>query len=205
MLATPLLWAKAGRVTQLSTKDGMRPIFTVHAGEFLVGEYIEQQYRSLDAWIPTKDSGIDLLVTDTGARRAISLQVKFSRDYLSPVATETFHSLLLTAGWLNFDHGKIENSPAQWWVIVLVSHERKAKPQFIVIPPAELLSRLVQIHGKTKRYQFYPWVTKTGLCLEGRGLNKEERAQLADGTLDLGARDLSQYLNKWPCLDDLQK
>jgi|GEM_PF-6304323 len=66
----------------------MRPLFTVHAGEFLVGEYIEETFSSLKVWIPAKDTGIDLLVTDAGARHAISLQVKLSRDYRPPEATE---------------------------------------------------------------------------------------------------------------------
>lgn len=181
----------------------MRPLFTVHAGEFLVGEHIEKTFSSLNVWVPAKDTGVDLLVTDAGARHTASLQVKLSRDYRLPEATEDFDRSLIAAGWLTLDHGKIEKSPAEWWVIVLVSHERKMKPQFIVIPPSELLSRLVQIHGKSKKYHFYPWVTKSGLCLEGRGLRKPERALLASGTLQLGPRDLSTFLNNWSCLQNL--
>lgn len=181
----------------------MRPLFTVHAGEFLVGEHIEKTFSSLNVWVPAKDTGVDLLVTDAGARHTASLQVKLSRDYRLPAATEDFDRSLIAAGWLTLDRGKIEKSPAEWWVIVLVSHERKMKPQFIVIPPSELLSRLVQIHGKSKKYHFYPWVTKSGLCLEGRGLRKPERALLANGTLQLGPRVLSTFLNNWSCLQNL--
>ena len=181
----------------------MRPLFTVHAGEFLVGEHIEKTFSSLNVWVPAKDTGVDLLVTDAGARHTASLQVKLSRDYRLPEAIEDFDRSLIAAGWLTLDHGKIEKSPAEWWVIVLVSHERKMKPQFIVIPPSELLSRLVKIHGKSKKYHFYPWVTKSGLCLEGRGLRKPERALLANGTLQLGPRDLSTFLNNWSCLQNL--
>ena len=181
----------------------MRPLFTVHAGEFLVGEHIEKTFSSLNVWVPAKDTGVDLLITDAGASHATSLQVKLSRDYRPPEATEDFDRSLIAAGWLTLDHNKIEKSPAQWWVIVLVSHERKMKPQFIVIPPSELLSRLIQIHGKSKKYHFYPWVTKSGLCLEGRGLRKPERALLANGKLQLGPRDLSTFLNNWSCLQNL--
>ena len=183
----------------------MRPLFTVHAGEFLVGEHIERIFPSLNVWVPAKDTGVDLLVTDVGARNAISLQVKLSRDYRLPEATEAFDRSLVAAGWLTLAHDKIEKSPAEWWVIVLVSQERKMKPQFIVIPPSDLLKRFVQIHGKSKKYHFYPWVTKTGLCLEGRGLGKPERALLADGKLELGPRDLSPLLNNWSCLQRLSK
>ena len=183
----------------------MRPLFTVHAGEFLVGEHIERNFPSLNVWVPAKDTGVDLLITDVGARNAISLQVKLSRDYRLPEATEDFDRSLVAAGWLTLNHDKIAKSPAEWWVIVLVSHERRMKPQFIVIPPSELLKRLVQIHGKSKRYDFYPWVTKAGLCLEGRGLGKPQRALLANGTLELGPRDLSPLLNNWSCLLRLSK
>lgn len=181
----------------------MRPLFTVHAGEFLVGEHIEKTFSSLKVWVPAKDTGVDLMITDASASHTASLQVKLSRDYRLPEATEGFDSSLIASGWLTLDHDKIEKSPAEWWVIVLVSHERKLKPKFIVIPPSELLSRLVKIHGKSKKYHFYPWVTKSGLCLQGRGLRKSERALLANGTLQLGPRDLSAFLNNWSCLQNL--
>ena len=38
----------------------MRPMFTVHAGEFLVGQYIEGKLKK-NVWLPTKDVGVDLL------------------------------------------------------------------------------------------------------------------------------------------------
>lgn len=181
----------------------MRPLFTVHAGEFLVGEHIERTFPYLNVWVPAKDTGVDLLVTDVGARNATSLQVKLSRDYRLPEATGDFDRSLVAAGWLTLDHEKIAKSPAQWWVVVLVSHERKMKPQFIVIPAADLLYRLVKIHGKSKKYHFYPWVTKSGLCLQGRGLSKSECVRLVNGELNLGPRDLSPFLNNWSCLQNL--
>jgi hypothetical protein len=59
----------------------MRPIFTIHAGEFLVGEYIEKSYPELNVWIPSKDTGIDLLVTNKkDASKSVAIQVKMSRD-----------------------------------------------------------------------------------------------------------------------------
>ena len=59
----------------------MKPLFTVHAGEYLVGSYIEEHYPKWDVWVPSKDTGVDLLVTDTQNARAVSLQVKFSKDF----------------------------------------------------------------------------------------------------------------------------
>jgi len=182
----------------------MRPLFTIHAGEFLVGEYIENTFKSLNVWVPAKDTGVDLLITDKTAKRATSLQVKLSRDYLKPEAIDDFDHELIAGGWLLLDHDKIEKSSADWWVIILVSHERRMKPQFIVIPPSELLFRLQQIHGKSKKYHFYPWVTKSGVCLDGRGIRKQDRALLNKNEFELGPRDLSCFLNNWSCLHQLK-
>jgi hypothetical protein len=42
----------------------MKPLFTIHEGEFLVGDYINRKLgRKFDVWVPSKDSGVDLLVT----------------------------------------------------------------------------------------------------------------------------------------------
>jgi hypothetical protein len=64
----------------------MRPMFTVHAGEFLVGQYIEGKLMK-NVWMPTKDVGVDLLVTNAANTRAVTLQVKFSRDFLPKAGT----------------------------------------------------------------------------------------------------------------------
>lgn len=181
----------------------MRPLFTVHAGEFVVGEFIEQSFPTLDVWIPAKDTGIDLLVTGPSSEKSVSLQVKLSRDYKPFEAKDDFQRSIAAAGWLTIDHKKLANSRAEWWVFVLVSHERKMKPQFIVIRPKELLRRLTVIHGKSKSYHFYPWITKKDRCLDGRGLLRSDREQLANGTIVLGERDLSSFLSNWSALKAL--
>lgn len=182
----------------------MRPFFTIHAGEFLVGEYIQNTFKSLNVWVPAKDTGVDLLITDKTAKRATSIQVKLSRDYRKQEAVDDFDHELIAGGWLLLDHEKIEKSSADWWVIILVSHERKMKPQFIIISPSELLSRLEKIHGKSKKYHFYPWVTRSGLCLDGRGIRKHDRISLSKNQFELGSRDLSSFLNNWSCLHKLE-
>lgn len=181
----------------------MRPLFTIHAGEFLVGEYIERHYPTLNIWIPAKDTGVDLLVTGKPGRSPVSLQVKLSRDYKAPEARNDFERLIVGAGWLTLNHAKLESSSADWWVIVVVSHERNMPPQYIVIQPKELLKRLVNTHGKAKSYNVYPWVTKTGLALDGRGLMQAHKRQIVEGTIVLGSRDLTPFLENWSCLDKL--
>ncbi len=60
----------------------MKSLFTVHAGEVLVGSQIEQRFKSAELWLPAKDTGVDLLVTNGKRGLAVSLQVKFSQDFL---------------------------------------------------------------------------------------------------------------------------
>lgn len=183
----------------------MRPIFTVHAGEFLVGEYIEKKFPELNVWVPSKDTGVDLLVTNKlDSSKSVGIQVKMSRDYKPAHATDDFSRKLLAGGWMTLAHNKIENSSADYWVFILVSHERKMEPQYIIIPPDKLLDLLVTIHGKSKNYHFYPWVLDTGVALQGRGLLKKEKKELAAGSYKLGARDLSEYLEDWSPLENIR-
>ena len=182
----------------------MRPIFTIHAGEFLVGEKIEKSFPKLNVWIPSKDTGVDFLVTSKkDSSKSVALQVKMSRDYKPAHAKDDFSRKLLAGGWLTLAHDKIAKSSADYWVFILVSHERKMKPKYIIIPPSELLTRLVKIHGKSKSYHFYPWVLDTGVALQGRGLLKNEKAQIASGSYIFGECDLSQYLEYWAPLENI--
>ena len=186
-----------------NVRPHMRPLFTIHAGEYVVGDYIEQTFPDLDVWVPVKDRGIDLLVTGNSNLPPISLQVKLSRDYKALEAATPFQKAIRAAGWLTIDDQKLANSKADLWVIVLVSNERMLKPQFVTIPPKDLHRKLLVVHGKCKRYQFYPWITKDGLCLDGRGLMSAHKDQLVKGTIVLGERDLTPYLGQWKALENL--
>ena len=117
----------------------MTPVFTVHAGEYLVGTHLARIFRGCRIWIPAKDSGIDLLVTDSSCSRAVSLQVKYSRDYPDPA----FRSIAQSS-FFSVQRRKIESSPAGYWVIVLHSFTSK-KSRFLIIPPRELLRR-IELH-----------------------------------------------------------
>lgn len=185
----------------------MRPIFTVHAGEFLVGEYIEKRFPKLNVWVPSKDTGVDLLVTNKNdSSKSVGIQVKMSRDYKPAHATDAFSKKLLAGGWLTLVHDKIKKSRADYWVFILVSHERKIEPKYIVISPSKLLERLVAIHGELKSYHFYPWVLDGldgRIALQGRGLSKKEKNKLADGSYSLGERDFSYYLDNWKPLKNI--
>lgn len=60
----------------------MKPMFSVHAGEYLTGSHIERKFCHVNLWVPAKDKRIDLFVSDRTNRQTVSLQVKFSKDFL---------------------------------------------------------------------------------------------------------------------------
>ena len=82
----------------------MRPIFTIHAGEYLVANYIEQHYgkaQGVRVGVPSKDDGIDLLVTSKDCKRAVTLQDKFSKSYINVGDYKSSLGYLLTFYWID--------------------------------------------------------------------------------------------------------
>lgn len=127
----------------------MKPIFTVHAGEYLVASYLEEKFKGLQIWLPSSDTGIDLLVTNLKASsqnsvRAVSLQVKFSKDFLG---NKGVSSKIKAGGWWTFKYDKIEKSQADLWVLVLYRFSYRDY-DFVIIEPNKLLERYKNL-GKT--------------------------------------------------------
>ena len=180
----------------------MRPLFTIHAGEFLVGEHIERTYPGVKVWVPTKDTGVDLLLTGDSNRRTVSLQVKFSRDFLATHMAPEFQKPLRACGWWTLNREKIAHSTADYWVFVLLGFARRST-DYVVIKPQELLTRLTDIHGSPKILQSYLWVTEKNRCWETRGLAKAEQSSIADDRYSGGARDFTAHLNDWRCVEQL--
>ena len=175
----------------------MKPLFTVHAGEYLVGAHIERRYPKWNVWIPSKDTGIDFLVTNTKNRKAVSLQVKFSKDFTPTHESILLQTRLLAAGWWNHDPQKIQKSDADFWIFVLPSFVEK-ETSFIILPPAELYRRTKAIHGVSKkRIQSYLRVTKTKRCWEARGLPKADQELIALDRFSDENRDFTTFLNAW--------
>ena len=127
----------------------MKPLFTIHAGEYLVGSHIEQQFRHVNVWVPSRDTGVDLLVSDRRNRRAVSLQVKFSKDFLVTHMGPIFQKELRACGWWTIDQNKLRISPANFWVFVLHGFARRTI-DFVIVPPRELYRRLRSIHGSQR-------------------------------------------------------
>ena len=180
----------------------MRPLFTIHAGEFVVGDHIERNFRRVNLWVPSRDTGTDLLVTDSRNAKAVSLQVKFSRDFLATHMPTIFQKPLRACGWWSLNREKIAKSTADYWVFVLVGFERRST-DFVIIKPSELLARLDTIHGKAKTIQSYLWVTEKNRCWETRGLKRQEQLAIAQGQYSNGERDFSTYLENWSSVQAL--
>jgi len=180
----------------------MRQLFTVHAGEFVVGDHIEKHFRRVNLWVPSRDTGTDLLVTDSKNEKTVSLQIKFSRDFLATHMGAVFQKPLRACGWWSLNRGKIAKSTADYWVFVLVGFERRST-DFVVIKPSELLVRLDAIHGRGKIIQSYLWVTEGTRCWETRGLKRQDQLAIAQGQYSNSKRDLSEFLNNWSSIQAL--
>ncbi|MDD2468071.1 MAG: hypothetical protein PHI97_29180 [Desulfobulbus sp.] len=180
----------------------MKPIFTIHAGEYLVGDFLEKQFSNCEIWVPSKDTGTDLLITNSLDRKKnAGIQVKFSKDFL-PEMEATFHSSLSACGWWTLNPQKIQTSNAELWILAPYSFiERRI--QFIIIEPEELSERLDLIHGKPKTMNVYLWVTKDGKCFETRGLSKTIQKEIVNGkysSVDKN-RDFTNHLNAWNAIE----
>lgn len=175
----------------------MKPLFTVHAGEYLVGSHIEAHYPKWNVWVPSKDAGIDLLVTNARNTKAVSLQVKFSKDF-NPTHRPIFlQHKLMAAGWWTHQEKKIRDSRADFWVFVLPSFTEH-ETIFVIIDPNELLQRLRAIHSRTRKpIHSYLWVTKTGRCWEARGLTNPDQELIAFDRFTDKERDFTSFLNGW--------
>ena len=182
----------------------MKPIFTIHAGEYLLGSFIEGKFKNLNVWVPTKDTGIDLLVSDAANKTTISYQVKFSKDFLVTHMSDIFQSGLEACGWWTLNREKIRKSKADFWVFVLQAFNRRTQ-HYIVIKPDDLLERLTSIHGSPKTLQTYFWVTRRNKCWETRGLKKSDQVLVANDAFKDGVRDFSPYLNRWTELERLNR
>jgi hypothetical protein len=178
----------------------MKTLFTIHAGEFLVGSEIEKKINGVNVWVPSKDKGIDLLVSDSKNKKLVTIQVKFSRDFLVTHMEEIFQKGLLACGWWTHKRKKIQESIADLWIFVLQAFDPK-KSQYIIISPQELDQRLSQIHGPIETLQSYLWVTEKGKCWETRGLSKKDQILIANNAYTNEDRNFTRYLNVWKNLE----
>jgi len=178
----------------------MKPHFTIHEGEFLVGDHINRRLgHKYDVWVPTKDSGVDLLVTRKRRRgRAVGLQVKFSRGFS---IREDMARHLIATSWFTLQPAKIRTSPADLWVFVILTlrHEE----HFVVIPTRELRKRIPR--GSGTRWNVYLWVFDDGSCYQVRDLGRKATLDIPHRGVTERHRDFSEWLECWKLLDKLTR
>ena len=183
----------------------MRPLFTIHAGEYLTGLHIQKNLK-LNAWIPAKDIGVDLLVTDAKNRRAVSLQVKYGKDFLPEEKVAEIRERFRCASWFTLNWAKLNKteSEADYWVFVLQGFKSEA-PDFVIIPTSELRQRMTEIHGAggPKLQSYLCTVGKQ--CWETRGVATAVRLEMARGTYQNPVRDFTRYLNAWDVIKNKLK
>ena len=174
----------------------MKPIFTIHEGEFLAGDKINRTFgRKYDVWVPTKDHGVDLLVTRKGRKgRAAALQVKFSRSFDIP--PELARHVVATS-WFRLEPRKIRKSAADLWVFVILTlrHEQ----HFLLVPRRELQKRVPR--SASKRWDMYLWVYGDGSCYQVRDLDPDERLDTVRHGVHDPHLDFSDWLENWGLLE----
>ena len=174
----------------------MKPLFTIHAGEFLVASYIEQRFKDYLVWLPSRDLGVDLLLTDKACKKAVSIQVKFSRDFLATHMADALRPGLKACGWFTLKPQKLSQSTANFWIFVLYPFNQK-EVDFVIAAPSAILQLLTAVHGQPNAFQSYIWVTKDKRCWETRGLSRDDQLLISKGLYQNPARELTPYLNNW--------
>lgn len=174
----------------------MQTLFTIHAGEYLVGSFIEKRFPDCRVWIPSKDSGIDLLITDKTHTRSLSLQVKFSKDFMPTLGSFLDTDELKVLTWFKFSAKALSTSQADYWVLVAHSYACTT-PIFLVIPPKRLFEQAIKHHSNTKSLNLYFAINSLDQCWEIRGLSKDDKTRMLDGTLKTHSRNFTKYVNNW--------
>jgi len=180
----------------------MKPIFTVDAGEFLIAKEFER--RGYWVWLPSKDTGIDLLVTDHTLKKSCPLQVKFSTDFSISDSERIGHELKL-CGLFQTDLAALKKSSARYWVLLIASFKLR-KMAHLIISPRTLYERLSTIHGwQTGKRHFFVWITTDGICWETNGLRKHEQLAVARGEFKDELRNLTPWMNNFePIISELR-
>ena len=179
----------------------MQPLFTVHAGEMIVADALQARFgKHANVWIPTKDTGVDLLVSDTTNRKTVSLQVKHSRCYAYPHLQARFGQNLTSCGWWRFDTQKLKNSPADLWVLIIIGTQQPAV-HFIFIEPKALLARITKLRPNASSTQSHLWIERNN-CWETMGLKQNDKTQLVSGAFTPKSRNFSEFLGAWSKIEE---
>jgi hypothetical protein len=178
----------------------MKPIFTIHAGEYLVASEIEKNLKKVNVWIPSKDTGIDLLLTDELNIKTTSIQVKFSKDFNSTLIKQHLREHIKGSGWWKLDRKKIQSSRADFWIFIIYSFEKKSH-DYIILNPFELITLFDELNRFDQIVHCYFTVTNDNKAFETRGLKDSDKKSIYLSGISNPSRDVSKYLNNWELIN----
>jgi hypothetical protein len=175
----------------------MKPLFTIHAGEYLFANEFYRKYPNYNLWIPAKDEGIDFLISDPKNEKTLSIQVKYSRDYNVLQLDDVLRTRLKTIGWFHLNRKKLQDSKADYWVLINYEGFTKAT-DFFFIRPNILFNVYSSLGRKGDIIDSYLWVMQDrNKAYETRGINKSEKNEILMGNCPNTYRNFSYFLNKW--------
>jgi hypothetical protein len=187
----------------------MKPIISLHAGEYLVATEIQKQINIANIWVPGKDTGIDLLVSDETNKKNVSIQVKFSKDYHFNDNSNK-NKNIVCGGWWTLDYNKINGSKADFWIFVIYNFDKKN--HYFIIIPIEELNQLYKSLNRKNKFQSYFNIfltneeTKKEKTYETRDLKNEDIYNIiTNNNVNYINRDVSKYLNYWEQIKDKLK
>jgi hypothetical protein len=138
------------------------------------------------------------LVTNVANTKTLTLQVKFSRDFLPTMKLPPpVLKALKSCTWFSVNADKPANSPADYWILVPLGFQKRTY-DFAIIDPKALIKKLRAIHGRNSRYDIYVWLTEKDRAWLARGLKRVDQDKIADGTFVHADRDLTKYLSWSP-------
>ncbi len=155
--------------------------------------------KSFPKQLPSRDTGVDLMISDRRCRSTVSIQVKFGKDFLPTGMGSEFQEPLRVFCWFAINRDKLHTSPAHFWVIVLNGFKRHS-PDYVVVSTGELRRRLRLIHGsRANMIQSHLWVTERNRCWEPRSLKygRDDEHRIAEGVYENPLRGLTKWLNEW--------
>jgi hypothetical protein len=181
----------------------VKPLFTIHEGEFVVGDYITRHLKKYEVFVPSKDSGTDLLVVPKGRRkgRPVRLQVKFSRSFEGAMDYGIPDDQFRARGWYTLNPSKIRKSDADLWVFAIVTFRHQG--HYVLVPTRELRRRIPRSAGKT--WHLYLTVLSKNRCYNFRDLKRADHALAAAKGMKDRKRDYSSFLEDWNVLKRMAK
>lgn len=172
----------------------MKALFTIHEGEYLVGNRLERDFSDFELWLPSKDTGIDLLISEKdNPSNCVTIQVKHSKDYKDMTKGLDEIKGVSSCGWWKFGSEKIDKSRATVWVLSCWNIFEN-KLELIMLEKDELLSKLESVHTKKSAHQLYLWFLEDGRCIDVRDLNIAARKEAVMNHESYPERDFTEYV-----------